>query len=189
MIYNRDRVRGYGMASLFRDKRGLSQVVTTLILLVVSVLLAGVVVFYATNVTSARTQQEEVNIKNAHIWVCCNESAAQAAFVLQNLGGRDIVIDMIQIRGVEVPWSSVYINTTAGVTESLEHISGCSGNPGNYTTVSKDICVPSGTQLIVYIDSPDNVSCDDIGCTLSITVHTTRACYIEEVNVQAAQPY
>ena len=185
------------MTSLFRDKRGLSQVVTTLILLVVSVLLAGLVVFYATNVTSTRVQQEEINIKNSHIWVCCNVSRDQAAFVLQNLGGRDAVIDKLEVRGVEVPWGSVYIsNTTIGASAELNMTGDCEisatftllidGSNVTFSAVSTDICVPSGTELIIYVDQPDNVSCDDVGCTLSITVYTTRACYIEETNVEAA---
>jgi len=57
------------MTGLCRNGRGLSQVVTTLILLVVAVLLTGVVTYYATNVTMTRTQQEEVRVTWQHIWV------------------------------------------------------------------------------------------------------------------------
>jgi flagellin-like protein len=39
-------------------KKGLSEVVSTLILLVVAVLLAGVVAYYATNITTTRTETE-----------------------------------------------------------------------------------------------------------------------------------
>ena len=92
------------MRNLSRDKRGLSQVVTTLILLVVSVLLAGIVTYYATNITMTRTQQEEVRIAKQHVWV--TSDGAAAAFMVQNLGGLDILIDKITVRGVECPWSS-----------------------------------------------------------------------------------
>ncbi|RJS88477.1 hypothetical protein CW700_07730, partial [Candidatus Bathyarchaeota archaeon] len=67
--------------------------VTTLIILVVSVLLAGVVTYYATNITMTRTEQEEVSLSKQHIWV--NSTGAVAAFKLENLGGKDILIDKI----------------------------------------------------------------------------------------------
>ena len=94
------------MARLQWSERGLSQVVTTLILLVVAVLLASVVTYYATNITMTRTQEEEVHINKQHVWV--NRTGAVAAFKVHNLGGRDILIDKIAVRGVENPWSRVY---------------------------------------------------------------------------------
>ncbi|TEU10379.1 type IV pilin, partial [Candidatus Bathyarchaeota archaeon] len=57
------------MVRPIEKKRGLSEVVSTLILLVVTILLAGVVTYYATNVTTVRTETEEVRISKAHIWV------------------------------------------------------------------------------------------------------------------------
>ena len=53
---------------LLRDKKGLSVVVTTLIILVVSVLLATVVTFYAINVTTTRVQEESLHLSKQHIW-------------------------------------------------------------------------------------------------------------------------
>ena len=84
--------------------RGLSQVVTTLILLVVSVLLAGIVTYYATNITMTRSEQEEVDIIKAHIWV--NGTGSTGALMVQNLGGRDILIDKVTVRGVDCSWGS-----------------------------------------------------------------------------------
>ena len=46
------------MTKLMKNRKALSTVVTTLIILVVSVLLAGVVTYYAINVTSTRVQEE-----------------------------------------------------------------------------------------------------------------------------------
>ena len=74
------------MAKPFMNKRGLSEVVSTLILLVVAVLLSGVIAYYATNITTTRTATEEIQFATAHVWV--NSSGATAAFKLQNLGGR-----------------------------------------------------------------------------------------------------
>jgi hypothetical protein len=48
------------MRSILKNRIALSTVVTTLIILVVSVLLATIVTFYAINVTTNRTQQESL---------------------------------------------------------------------------------------------------------------------------------
>ena len=48
------KVKGEIMIKLLRNRIALSTVVTTLIILVVSVLLATVVVYFATNVVSTR---------------------------------------------------------------------------------------------------------------------------------------
>ncbi|MGQ9538421.1 MAG: hypothetical protein ACUVTE_02390 [Candidatus Bathycorpusculaceae bacterium] len=77
---------------LLKSRKALSTVVTTLIILVVSVLLATVVTFYAINVTTTRVQEESLQITNLHVW--CNQSGTiRAAFMITNTGGRDAVID------------------------------------------------------------------------------------------------
>jgi flagellin-like protein len=166
-------------------KRGLSEVVSTLILLVVTILLAGVVTYYATNVTTVRTETEEVRISKAHIWV--NDTGAVGAFKVQNLGGKDVLLDKITVRGVEETWSDVYyfrvpsgtvINgdmnrtTYEDLDVAFEII-----DTNNYTRASADIPLISGGELLVYIKGPDNVQMDDIGTTVSISIFTANAQY------------
>ncbi|RLI10473.1 hypothetical protein DRO42_01095 [Candidatus Bathyarchaeota archaeon] len=181
-------------------KRGLSQVVTTLILLVVSVLLAGVVTYYATNITMTRTEQEEVDISKAHVWVN-STGGALAAFVVENLGGRDILIDKITVRGVECSWSNVYIWRTGSVsvTSDLSYAQPAGsdfsdstfnvtiqGSKRSMTEPSNDIDLASSGTIVFYILSPDNIDLDDVGTTVSITVFTKNGQWIEEVNVEYA---
>jgi len=80
-----------------RGRKGLAQVITTLMLLVVSVLLSGVAIYYSVNMVQVRMQTEEVRLVKEKVWV--NSTGAVAAFKVQNLGGRDILIDKIQVRG------------------------------------------------------------------------------------------
>ncbi|HDN05507.1 MAG TPA: hypothetical protein ENF90_00750, partial [Candidatus Bathyarchaeota archaeon] len=70
----------------------MSTVVTTLIILVVSVLLATVVTFYAINVTTTRVQEESLQVTKLHIWHN-GTTFAEAAFLIINTGGRDVVLD------------------------------------------------------------------------------------------------
>jgi len=175
-------------------KRGLSEVVSTLILLVVTILLAGVVVYYATNVTTVRTETEEVRVSKAHIWV--NSTGAVGGFKVQNLGGKDILFDNIAIRGVEEPWTDVfYFRVPSGtsiegdlIRQSYDNFTAVDwtyidGN--NYTRASADIPLISGGEIFVYVVGPDNVQMDDIGTTISISISTANAQYITECNVES----
>jgi hypothetical protein len=165
--------------------------VTTLILLVVSVLLAGIVTYYATNITMTRTEQEDVDISKAHVWV--NGSTQVCAFMVQNLGGRDVLIDKITVRGVESSWSDVwYARPSSAPTGDLSVIaeSKITGTPTiggeSYAAATTDLPVASSGVALFYIKNPDNIDLDDIGTTVSITIFTVNGQYIEEVNVESA---
>ena len=171
------------MRSLLKGKKGLSTVVTTLIILVVSVLLATVVTYYAINMTTTRVQEENLRISKAHIWA--NSSFKQAAFVIVNIGGRDTLIDKIQVRGQDIAWTPIYYNRTSSAPASDLSLIGNLSTSG-YTNATADLSLKSGECLIVYIDSPGTISVEDTGVTCSITVFTASAQYKVEVNVESA---
>jgi len=181
------------MRDFRRNRLALSTVVTTLIILVVSVLLAGVVTYFAINVTSTRVQEEAVHLTKQHVWHD-GISSSQAAFMLINTGGRDLVIDKISVRGQESEWGTVfYSTTTVSISDDLPHNATLTdgGNitigedPYTFDAAEDDITVRSGYTIIVYIDSPDSISVNDIGLTVGMTVHTSQAMYYKETNVQA----
>ena len=87
------------MHKIMKNRLALSTVITTLIILVVSVLLAGVVTYFAINVVSTRVQQESLSLTFPHAWVDASGNA-QAAVLIKNTGGRDVVISAIQVRGI-----------------------------------------------------------------------------------------
>jgi flagellin-like protein len=179
---------------IHRKNRGLSEVVTTLILLVVGVLLAAVVTYYATNITMTRTQMEEVRFSKEHVWV--NETGAVAGFKLQNLGGRDILMDKFSVRSVESHWSNIYIYRVPSGSEifgdvnvtSYARLTGASVmiDGHNYTRAVSDVPLVSGGEVIVYVKGPENISLDDLGTTVSISCTTNNAEYITECNVESA---
>jgi len=171
------------MRRLLKGKKGLSTVVTTLIILVVAVLLATVVTYYAINMTTTRVQEENLRISKAHIWA--NSTFQQAAFVIVNIGGRDTLIDKIQVRGQDITWTSVWYNrTSTAPTSDLSLINNITGS--GYTNAAADLSLKSGECLIMYIDSPGTISVEDTGVTCSITVFTASAQYKVEVNVESA---
>ncbi|MEM2317956.1 MAG: hypothetical protein QW142_00880 [Candidatus Bathyarchaeia archaeon] len=180
---------------LLKNKKALSTVVTTLIILVVSVLLATVVTFYAINVTTTRVQEESLQIFKLHIWHN-GTNFSEAAFLIINTGGRDVVIDKIAVRGQECDWNTVfYCKTLKTINPDLPY-----AQPANLTDggkiyigdyefelsqASSDVILKSGWSMIVYIANPDHVSVNDIGVTIGVTIFTSNAQYYKEANVEA----
>ncbi|MEM1563264.1 MAG: hypothetical protein QW161_01140 [Candidatus Bathyarchaeia archaeon] len=188
---------------LLKSRKALSTVVTTLIILVVSVLLATVVTFYAINTTTTRVQEEYLQITKLHVW--CNSSGyAQAAFVITNTGGRDVVIDKITVRGRVSPWSEICYwkpDVSAGdkVPSDLEWVDTPSdlnttfveyGGENEFYNASSlnALSLRSGTSMIVYIFNIDHLSTSDIGVTVGVVVFTANAQYHKETNVEAYLP-
>jgi len=181
---------------VLRNKKGLSTVVTTLIILVVSVLLATVVTFYAINVTTTRVQEESMQIFKLHTWH--NGTAfAETAFLIINTGGRDLVLDKIAVRGQECTWTDVYYNKTqATINADLPFAASANLTDGGNVTIGttrfvldqadSDLILKSGWTMIVYIANPDHVSVSDIGVTVGVTIFTANAQYYKEANVEAS---
>jgi hypothetical protein len=193
------------MRKLLKNRLALSTVVTTLIILVVSVLLAGVVTYFAINVTSTRVQEESLALTKQHIWYSSTHGA-QAAIMIINTGGRDIVMDKVTVRGQEIDWDGTgagaqnvtYVITDISVSSDLKYIStanvngydldtdfGTTDKIANLAGATGDITLQSGKTLILYICSPDSITINDIGLTAAITIFTSQAMYYKETNVQA----
>jgi hypothetical protein len=179
-------------------RKGLSTVVTTLIILVVAVLLASIVTFYAINVVTTRVQEESLQIFKQHLWHN-GTTHAQGAFLIINTGGRDVVIDKISVRGQESAWTTVYYNkTTNTISADLYYLSpnlngtllgqsvSLGGTSYSLAQASNDLILRSGWSMIVYLTNPDSISVNDIGVTVGFTVFTANAQYYKECNVGAS---
>jgi hypothetical protein len=179
---------------LQQKKKGLSVVVSTLIILVVAILLAAVVTYYATNVTLTRTTVEEARFSKERIWV--NSTGPVVAFKLQNLGGRDLLVDGIKVRGVESSWGDVYYyRVPTGTTfmgelnrTSYAHLTGSSVTIDGlvYNQSTSAIPLMSSGVIIFYVKGPSNIQLEDVGTTVNLLVYTNNAQYITECNVESA---
>ena len=179
------------MKNILKNRLALSTVVTTLIILVVSVLLAGVVTYFAINVTSTRVQEESLALTKQHVYY--NSAGTQATLLIVNTGGRDVVLDKISVRGQQVAWGNVLYGTTdSSITSDLDYNATVAA--GSYTidsvsftlvAASDDITLQSGYSMVLFISSPDSITINDIGLTVAMTVFTSQAMYYKECNVQA----
>jgi hypothetical protein len=180
------------MKNILKNRLALSTVVTTLIILVVSVLLAGVVTYFAINVTSTRVQEESLILTKQHIWVDSAGDATQAGIMITNTGGRDIVLSKIAVRGQTVDSANLYYAMAADgddLSTDLAYDDTLAAAPGGLTAtlavVTGDIVLKSGDTIVIYIDTPDSITVNDIGLTAAITVFTSQAMYYKETNVEA----
>jgi hypothetical protein len=190
------------MRRILQNRLALSTVITTLIILVVSVLLAGVVTYFAINVTSTRVQEESLHITKHHVWHN-GSSKALASLMIINTGGRDVVIDKISVRGQECDWNSsttnkfvTYCRTTDSISADLSYVSSFArdgtettvnlgGSDYNFTVATDDLILKSGYTMLIYVENPDSISINDIGLTVSIEIFTAQAMYYREANVEA----
>ncbi len=187
------------MSGILKSKKALSTVVTTLIILVVSVLLATIVTFYAINVTTNRTQQESLYMSNLHVWYNTTGGWAEGAFVLINTGGRDVVLQRITARSQTSSWTNVYYWTTntatiSALSPTTTQPNGTSISPtvnGTYVQplnpASGVITLRSGYTLVVYVNHPDSVGQNDVGTPVAMAVFTANAQWTQEANVEASQ--
>jgi hypothetical protein len=187
------------MKSLRKNRLALSTVVTTLIILVVSVLLAGVVTYFAINVTSTRVQEENLALTKQHIWN--NQTISLGAIMIINTGGRDVVISKAAVRGQTSDWANVYYSITSGaiagdlqfnrtVCDAIGATVNATVGTAQYNftkgTSNQNLVLPSGQTMLMYIKTPDSVSVNDIGLTVAITIFSSQAMYYRETNVEAA---
>ncbi|MDH7477925.1 MAG: hypothetical protein QHH17_06050 [Candidatus Bathyarchaeota archaeon] len=187
--------------NLLKNKKALSTVVTTLIILVVSVLLATVVTFYAINVTTTRVQEESLFLTKQHVWYNTTGGWAVGAIIIINTGGKDVVIDKVTVRGQECPWTNVYYWRTNTVTISADlnvtHLPPSEMSSDDWALVlpsadefkaaDSDLTLKSGYTMVLYIENPDSIALNDVGIPVGITIFTSNAQYYKETNVEAAQ--
>lgn len=185
--------------NLLKNKKALSTVVTTLIILVVSVLLATVVTFYAINVTTTRVQEESLYLTKQHVWYNTTDGWAEGAMVIVNTGGKDVVIDKVTVRGQDCLWTTVYywrtntetISNDLEVTPTQPNGTTFSINVQNssrsFNQASDDVTLKSGWTMVMYMVNPGSIALNDVGIPVGITAFTANAQYYKESNVQAAQ--
>jgi hypothetical protein len=186
------------MKNILKNRLALSTVVTTLIILVVSVLLAGVVTYFAINVTSTRVQEENLSLSKQHVWVS-QDGTAVAAIMITNTGGRDVVLGKIACRGQDVDLTTAVFYATAvssdDLTQELNYTAGTTIAAGDSfggiaatatANTENSIVLTSGSTMAIYINSPDSITRNDIGLTVALTVFTSQAMHYKETNVEAA---
>ena len=98
------------MSSARINKRAISAVLTTIIILVASIVLATAVVVYSTSLFQTGGQEQAIQVQGARGWI--NSTAQNGVFyawgaaAVRNSGDKILSVDSIQMRGAFIPYSS-----------------------------------------------------------------------------------
>jgi hypothetical protein len=150
-------------------------------------------------VTTTRVQEENLFLTKQHVWYNTSGAWAEAAIVIVNTGGKDVVIDKLTVRGQEVNWTTAYFWRTNTVTISNDlrvtpdELSGATatitvqGTAETFDQAIDDITLKSGYTMVMYVMNPGSVALNDVGTPVGIAIFSANAQYYKESNVQAAQ--
>ena len=194
------------LSKLIKRRRGLSEVVVTMILVAFAVLLALTATAFVNGVVRSRmksTGQEDVRFYKMHAWVEALENGTDrsvVAFKLYNIGGKSISVELIDVRGLEVDWSTVYFHMIFNKTlervllfSDLSYFDWASIKGDSididgysYTQSTGSIYVKSGYTIVVYIKMPEMIYKDNIGQPMTLAIGTATANYITELVVESA---
>ena len=164
------------MKTKISKKRAISTVLTTVIILVSSVVLGSGVVLYGTSLFQGGTQTENISVSGTKVWVhtTATEGLSWGATGIRNTGDKVVAVDKIQIRGVDIPFSQWYADTsitdTAVFQAALNHTgwSGVGGMLADETSDSSGAYGCTGTTEI-------NIDPDSTGATITECIQADAA--------------
>ena len=107
-----------------KQKKGISVVLTTLIIVVASVVLGTAVTLFGTSLFQTGAQQQGMTISNAHIWQGLNgtDTTVEGAVVVRNSGDKLIAVDGIELRGASVVFTNWFATAIAETTPSVQQL-------------------------------------------------------------------
>ena len=146
-----------------RQRRAVSPVIATVILIAVAVALGIAVAFWASGLTSSFSKYEKLGV-NTQYAIANTGTSATPGWILnlggQNTGSSDATITQIQINGVPYPLSSVNGGLTCPITSVTSDAAyACGGSGANGVTASNlltsTLSVPSGQNFAIqlFLDS------------------------------------
>ncbi len=117
--YTSDPITSYDVFLLimknhvFAKRRGISTVLTTVIILVASVVLGSGVVLYGTSLFQTVAQEQSIDVEGIQIWVNATDPLGDAwgAAGIRNNGDQVLAVDTIVIKGATVPFANWYVDT------------------------------------------------------------------------------
>jgi hypothetical protein len=176
-----------------QKRRGIGTVITTLIVLIASVVLGAGVIFFGGSLFQTNTEQEAIQVTNEHIWV--NNTSSQAAFVIQNTGGKVVSVNTISVRGTSVPVAQWYYNNDIALTAADIQTELAKDNDGNqlsiningssktFTQASGPISLKQGQAAIVYLSNPAGIKSIDSGLSFNMNILAGKASAVKSVSV------
>jgi hypothetical protein len=182
------------MESKFQKRKGIGNVITTLIILIASVVLGAGVIFFGGSMFQTNTQSEQVKVTNVNSWTGPDTSNATTAFAIQNTGSKAITVTDIKLRGIAVPNTSWYYCKDPATCASADSIQtplpvDLQADPntiGNWTMSSPGpVSLGQGEAAVVYLRNAGNIQLIDAGNTYALQIQAGQASSVTQVSVES----
>jgi len=172
------------MKTKLSKKRAISTVLTTVIILVASVVLGTGVVLYGTSLFQGSTQTEAIAVSTTKLWVhsTAPEGLAWGAAGVRNTGDKVLSVDKITIRGVDIPFSQWYADTSVSAElyqQALNHSGWDSATSG--FIFNNVVCTPI-TTLEFDLGATDDFCADAATGPISLTPGQAAIIYFKLTN-------
>jgi flagellin-like protein len=142
---------------LLKDRRGISPVITTVILVAVGIAIAVAIALWMSGLVGLFTRFEKIEIKNSYVDVDNGDFVVYVTFA--NTGSSDASIDSVLINGKPLEAWGAGLQTDPPVV---------SGTP---------LAVPVGTTISLTITIPPGTKSGEAelksGVTVTVTLHST----------------
>ena len=181
----------------FQKRRGIGNVITTLIILIASVVLGAGVIFFGGSMFSTNTQSEQVKVTNINSWVGSGANNATTAFAIQNVGSKAVTVTDIKLRGIAVPVASWFSCKGSGAGQCATAINVQTPLPYDSTensvtiggtlytmTGNQQVSLSQGEAAIVYLDGAGNINSIDAGNTYALQIQAGQASSVTQVSVE-----
>lgn len=129
-------------------RKGISTVLTTMIILVASVVLGTGVVIYGTSLFQTGAQQQAISTQGVLMWVNATDSTGLAwgAAGVRNSGDKLLSVDQIMVRGAALPFTNWYVdkNQTRVSTDNFQSQfihTGTQGGQLRNSTITTSACL------------------------------------------------
>jgi|SRR6185312_788104 len=144
-----------------KNRKAISAVLTTLIILVASVVLGTGVVLYGTSLFQTGAQSSGITTNGVHMWADSTGSSGWAwgSADVRNSGDKILSVDQIQVRGQAVPFANWYADTNASQVTTANFQSALTYTSMIVTSNSPNGALKNGTNF-------DGTWATPAGCSL-----------------------
>ena len=151
-----------------KNRKGLSTVIVTLIILVASVVLGTGVVLYGTSLFQTGAQSQSISTQGTQVWVNTTNGKANpgwtwGAAAIRNDGDKILSVDTISVRGTQVPFSNWYYDSNAARVTSANFQSQLT-----YTGVGAQLTGIMDNSNTTVLTAASPAGCSGTGATFAI---------------------
>lgn len=155
-----------------KNRKAISAVLTTLIILVASVVLGTGVVLFGTSLFQTNAQSSGLAVQGVHVWVNATKGMtttyAWGAAEIRNSGDKILSVDQISVRGTQIPFADWYVDSNPADVTAANFQSQL-----NYTGTSQGNPPVTPGMMNNYIARGDTVDQASPSCTGSFAINET----------------